>query len=465
MRSRRARSLSPDLRRTAWRIGLQTAGLLMACLVVVGGVLYTAVVRSQDQQTTQSLEAAVQNAGMGHDPDRDGDHDVTQPRGGIGFVVRDAHSTRPSTYVPPGLPDVAVMDRVAATGARDQRVLHLPTGGFEVLTEQRGDDTVQVFVSTFEQHQERERILGALGLAGGAGLVLATLAGAFLARRAVQPMARALEQQRRFVADAGHELRTPLTLLSTRAQLLARRVRDRTADPARREELVERDAAGLVADTAVLVAVLEDLLTAADTRSDVPQEPVELATVVTAAVAAAQATAQEAGLTLTVETAPGASTVVHGASAALGRAVSALVDNALDHARSVVDVRLRRNGRTVVVEVVDDGPGIPSETLPRMFDRFSSDRRGTADTQGRRHFGLGLALVSEIATRHGGTVHAENRPAPQTGALLRLSLPAAGAERPAAPRAEAPPRPHTRRPDDRLDDPAAAVPVASRKEP
>jgi len=60
-----------------------------------------------------------------------------------------------------------------------------------------------------------------------------------------------------------------------------------------------------------------------------------------------------------------------------------------------------------------------------MFDRFSSDRRPAAEPGGRRHFGLGLALVSEIATRHGGSVTAENRRPPQPGALLRLTVPAA----------------------------------------
>nr|WP_232531426.1 HAMP domain-containing sensor histidine kinase [Microlunatus antarcticus] len=238
-------------------------------------------------------------------------------------------------------------------------------------------------------------------------------------------MARALEQQRRFVADAGHELRTPLTLLSTRSQLLARRVRDTTTPAEQRDQLVERDASGIVADTAALVAVLEDLLTEADDRTPVPQTPVDLAAVARSVVASAQAAAQEAGVTLHVEVGTAGPMTVHGAETALARAVAALVDNAVDHAAGAVDVRLARTGRSVVVEVVDDGPGIPAETLPRMFDRFSSDRRPTAETGGRRHFGLGLALVSEIATRHGGTVTAENRPTPRVGALLRLTVPAA----------------------------------------
>ena len=137
-------------------------------------------------------------------------------------------------------------------------------------------------------------------------------------------------------------------------------------------------------------------------------------------------------MSLRAEVGAGGPTVVHGAATALARAVSALVDNALDHAAGAVEVRLARTGRNVVVEVLDDGPGIPTETLPRMFDRFSSDRRPAAETGGRRHFGLGLALVSEIATRHGGSVTAENRPPPRRGALPAARRPG-GTRRPSRP--------------------------------
>jgi two-component system OmpR family sensor kinase len=260
-------------------------------------------------------------------------------------------------------------------------------------------------------------------VAGGAGLVLASLAAAVLARRAVRPITQALELQRRFVADAGHELRTPLTLLSTRTQLLARRVRDREAPLEERERLITRDAEGIVSDTAALTGILEELLMAADVRTPVPQERVDLAALVRSATDSAQAAANEAGVRLTVNLSSSPPPLVTGASAALARSVAALVDNALDHAASQVEVSVGREGRTVVVEVVDDGPGIAEETLPRMFDRFSSDRPPADRTGGRRHFGLGLALVSEIATRHGGTVTATNRPSPSTGALLRLVLP------------------------------------------
>lgn len=448
-----------DLRRTARRIGLQTAGLLIGVVLVVSSVAFAAVVRSQAGQLEQTIDDAVTAAAAGR-PGRGGDDDGDDARrlrlrleGGTFTAVLHDGEVASSERLPPGLPDVALMEQVAESGVTDRRRVDLSTGPYEIATVPQDDVVVQVAVSLLDQHEERERILGALILAGGAGVVLASLAAVVLARRAVSPMAQALESQRRFVADAGHELRTPLTLLSTRAQLLARRIRgsgdppDRSVEPGARDQLITRDVDGIVADTAALTAILEELLLAADTRTPVPQEPVDLGALVAAAVGSAQAAAAEAGLALTLAPTTQDATLAAGAPTALGRAVTALVDNALGHARTQVQVEVRRQGRTVVIEVSDDGPGISQDVLPRMFTRFAGHRTeaagpgrstpggdsvagGTGGSGARRHYGLGLALVSEIATRHGGVVTAANRPAPATGAVLRLELPVTGPRTP-----------------------------------
>ena len=93
-----------------------------------------------------------------------------------------------------------------------------------------------------------------------------------MGRRAVRPLAQALALQRDFVADASHELRTPLTLLSTRAQLLARSLQDTDVGGDIRE-----DSRGVVRDTSRMVAVVDDLLLAADAGAPGPiAVPVDL---------------------------------------------------------------------------------------------------------------------------------------------------------------------------------------------
>ena len=413
-------ALDSGLRRTAWRIGIQTAGLVIVCLAAVGALVYGTVVESQERQLTQTLTTAAASAGFGGGHDRDDDQNGAGRRdaGTLTAVLRDGRISSASP-MPSGLPDATVMAAVARTGISDRRTVALRTGRYVVLTIRRDDGlVVQAAVSQLEQHQERERILTALGVGGAVGVVLSALLGALLAQRAVRPMAAALSLQRRFVADAGHELRTPLTLLSTRAQLLRRRIHGAPGPAV--EDLSVRDIDGIVADTRALTDILEELLLAADTRTPLPQEPVDLTTIVTAAVSAAQAAAEASRITLTLESGTSAS-LASGAPTALKRAVTALVDNALSHAELRVQVTLEHRGSQIAIEVADDGPGIADATLPRLFDRFSSDRDQSADSV--RHYGLGLALVNEIAVRHGGTVGATNRRAPDRGAVLTLLLP------------------------------------------
>jgi signal transduction histidine kinase len=103
---------------------------------------------------------------------------------------------------------------------------------------------------------------------------------------------------------------------------------------------------------------------------------------------------------------------------ALERALTNVVENAVRHARTRVDVAVRLAGSAVVVEVADDGPGFAPEDLPHVFEPlFRGDRARQADGAGA---GLGLAIARRLAHAHGGEIAAENRP--QGGARVTVTL-------------------------------------------
>jgi signal transduction histidine kinase len=105
----------------------------------------------------------------------------------------------------------------------------------------------------------------------------------------------------------------------------------------------------------------------------------------------------------------------------LDQALRNLVDNAVRHATSRVDLEVRPDGPQAVVEVTDDGPGVPADMRERVFDRFVRLDDSRARSAGGS--GLGLAIVREVITAHGGTVTVED--APTGGALFRIRLPLA----------------------------------------
>jgi two-component system OmpR family sensor kinase len=404
------------LRRMAWRVGLQTGIAVAVTVLVLAGLSLFVVLRSQNQAQDRLMDQAMARA-----------DDTSDPPAGTWLVLQREGHVFTSPGIPAGLPDLAELAHTAAE--RTTRTTEVTVHGrdYRVRSEPRGPDgAVQVVLDLQPDHEETQRLLQALLLAGAAGLVLAAATGSWLARRSVVPLADALALQRRFVADAGHELRTPVTLLSTRAQLLRRRLRGDTDTRWLADEVD-----GLVRDAGQLTAILEDLLLAADPR-DHATNPLDLALLVTEVADAIRPDAESRGVALSIE-APDEGALVAGSTQSLRRAITALLDNAVRHATSTVLVEVR-NGGQVEVEVADDGAGIAAEVLPRIFERFATGRDDRV--AGRRRYGLGLALVSDIVARHGGTITAVND---QTaGARFKMTLPRLQKTPPRSPDADQP---------------------------
>ncbi|MGW0815603.1 sensor histidine kinase [Streptomyces viridiviolaceus] len=210
-----------------------------------------------------------------------------------------------------------------------------------------------------------------------------------------------VERQRRFVADASHELRSPIASLRTQLEVAA-------AHPG----LLDLD--GAVEDTVRLQRLAADLLLLA--RLDAGERPAD-ARVDLAALAREEA-AGRAGVTVRAQDADVATA---GSRGQLGRVLGNLLDNAQRHARSAVEVSVRREGDLAVVGVADDGEGVPAADRERIFERFV--RLDAARSRDDGGAGLGLAIARDVAVRHGGTLTV--RDAPAGGALFELRLPCA----------------------------------------
>ncbi len=211
--------------------------------------------------------------------------------------------------------------------------------------------------------------------------------------------------QRRLVADASHELRTPLTSLRTNLEVLGKP----GALPEADRERLRADLVAQIEELGELVGDLIELARDGEPNGE-PHEELRLDELVRDAVERARRHAPAVAFATDLEPC-----VTTGARGRLDRAVANLLDNAAKWSPpgGTVEVALRDGELTVR----DHGPGIATDDLPHVFDRFY---RATA-ARGRAGSGLGLAIVRHVAEGHDGTVRAEA--APGGGALLRLALP------------------------------------------
>ncbi|MEQ9397781.1 MAG: ATP-binding protein [Longimicrobiales bacterium] len=227
---------------------------------------------------------------------------------------------------------------------------------------------------------------------------------------------RRLEQVRRdFVANASHELKTPLTTIRGFAEALLEE------DPP--DHLRERFLTLIRDNTLRLQRLVDDLLDLSRLESGgwmARSARISVADVAEEAWSAYAASAAEKDVEFSMD----ADVLARADASGLTQILRNLLENALRHtdAGGHVHVRARRDGGDVVVEVSDDGEGIPSRALPRIFERFYR-----ADSSRARDFGgtgLGLAIVRHLVDAMGGTVTAESELG--RGTTIRLVLPQDG---------------------------------------
>ncbi|HSC00867.1 MAG TPA: sensor histidine kinase, partial [Burkholderiaceae bacterium] len=233
------------------------------------------------------------------------------------------------------------------------------------------------------------------------GLILAI-------NRMMKRVSDSFESQSRFIANAAHQLRTPIAGLRLQAQL----AHDDVDPAATRRRLDEIDRSATRA-----AHVIDQLLTLS--RSEAGAIPpnfdaVDLAEVAAQVIQRYLPAAEHRDVDLGYSGPPGP-LLVAGNETLLSELLGNLVDNALRYGRrgGVVTVRTARVGSTLLLEVVDDGPGLGTLTPDNAFNRF---QRGDAASDAGA--GLGLAIVKEIAERHGATVSCES----PTGGGFRVTV-------------------------------------------
>jgi two-component system OmpR family sensor kinase len=242
-------------------------------------------------------------------------------------------------------------------------------------------------------------------------------------------------QVRQFVADASHELRTPLASIRGYAEFFRRQQRDGgTAAPEDVAHTLRR-----VESEALRMSVLVDdllLLARLDAGRDLEIGEVDLTDLVVDAASDVHVAAP--AHRWHVDVPPGA-VLVTGDAVRLHQVVANLLTNVRTHTPegTTATLRLRVEGETAVLRVIDDGPGIPAALQPHVFERFA---RGDASrSRAAGSTGLGLAIVAAVVAAHDGTVGVTSRPGRTEftvrlpGASLRPPDVDDGAAEPAAP--------------------------------
>jgi two-component system OmpR family sensor kinase len=213
---------------------------------------------------------------------------------------------------------------------------------------------------------------------------------------------RSEQRVRQFVADASHELRTPLAAIRGYAELTRRSRQVAPPDIAHAMSRVESEASRMT-------ALVEDLLLLArlDAGRPLDRAEVDLSRLAVDALSDAHAAGPDHRWDLDLPDQP---VIVQGDGPRLHQVLANLLANARTHtpAGTAVRLSLSRHDQYALLSVTDNGPGVPAELMPDIFQRFSRGEQSRSRAAGST--GLGLAIVAAVVAAHGGRIDVSSAP-------------------------------------------------------
>ncbi|MEP6551209.1 MAG: ATP-binding protein, partial [Gemmatimonadales bacterium] len=241
--------------------------------------------------------------------------------------------------------------------------------------------------------------------------------GAVVAMFDLTPIRKLEAVRRDFVANVSHELRTPLTIVGGFAETL----QDSDVPPDKRTEF----ARAIFANTQRMQRIVDELLDLSRIESGhwKPRpQPVRIAELAAEVLGRIAAAAKAKAITLDIRVEPGGGAeVIQADQTALEQILFNLTENAIRHTSQGgrITIQTTREANGIALSVSDTGSGIPSEHLPRIFERFYRADSGRSREAGGT--GLGLAIVRHLVEAHGGTVSAES--VVGAGTTIRILFP------------------------------------------
>ena len=256
----------------------------------------------------------------------------------------------------------------------------------------KGDCTLVAFMDNTVVRSSMETFLKYAFISFGISAVLVFFLALVLSKKIIKPLEENDLRQKQFVSDAGHELKTPIAVMSSNLELLSRDVGEDNQWLQNIQYENER-----------MGALVRELLDLSHAESGtLPQEELDLSTLVEGETLPFESIAFEEGLTLESDIAQGIS--VQGNPGQLRQLTAILLDNAISHSEggSTVDIKLTPDRHQAVLTVTNFGPEIPQDQREKLFERFY--KTDVARTEDGGHYGLGLAIAKAIVQAHNGLI-------------------------------------------------------------